>query len=629
MNPNKETWLIPLIHSSLESLYSKSIPSDAITLQKTRKEFKGDATLVCFGLSRFSGKKPQETAEEIGEFLMNVDQRISGFNVVNGFLNIELNFDYWLSYLESFQPDASLPSSERSKVMIEYSSPNTNKPLHLGHIRNNLLGYSVAKILAACGHDVVKVNLINDRGIHICKSMIAWQKKGNGETPASSGIKGDHLVGKYYVEFDKMLTAEAAIVKSNIENDNWGDVENQAKPAIEKLLAEIVNTTDEQKKKDLNSNLKQLINNQTPLMKEAREMLMLWEKSDSATIDLWKTMNSWVYEGFNKTYKSLGVDFDKFYYESETYILGKDIVQQGLEKNVLYKKDDNSVWIDLSDEGLDQKLLLRSDGTSVYMTQDIGTAVVRDEELHCKNYVYVVGNEQDYHFKVLQKTLQKMGYPFADGIYHLSYGMVDLPSGRMKSREGTVVDADDLIAEIIDEARKRSLELGKTDEFPQEELNELYRKLGLGALKYYILKVDPRKRMVFNPEESIDLQGNTGPFIQYTYARIQSLIARAGILMEIPIDLSKMPEEEAARNMIRLLEAYSETIQTAAKEYSPAMVSNYMYELAKDYNSYYQFPVLKEENKTLAALRLKIALKTAEVLKECGTLIGMEMPERM
>ncbi len=630
MNLNKEIWLTPLIQETLESLYNKTIPQDAISLQKTRKEFAGDSTLVCFGLSKYSGKKPPETAQEIGEALVKADSRISGFNVVNGFLNIELNYSYWVNYLQGYTPDAKLPEKARRRVMIEYSSPNTNKPLHLGHIRNNLLGFSVAEILSECGHFVSKVNLINDRGIHICKSMIAWQKKGNGETPSSSGMKGDHLVGKYYVEFDKMLSAETNELRAKIDSNDWQGIDNESQEGIKKLLAEIEKAEDSQKQKDLNSTLKQQINNQTPLMKEAREMLMLWERGDTDTIELWKTMNSWVYEGFNLTYKRLGVDFDKFYYESDTYILGKDIVQEGLAKGVLYKKDDGSVWIDLSDEGLDQKLLLRSDGTSVYMTQDIGTAVLRNKELNCSTYAYVVGNEQDYHFNVLKKTLQKMGYSFADGIYHISYGMVDLPSGRMKSREGTVVDADDLIDEVIEEAGNRALELGKTEDMSEDDQNQLFRKLGLGALKYYILKVDPKKRMVFNPEESIDLQGNTGPFIQYTYARIQSLLNKAKALSQIEISLDEMPEESSARYMIRMLEAYSETIQTAAEGYSPAMIANYMYELAKDYNSYYHdYPVLKEENLTLAAFRLEIARKTGETLAKCGKLLGMEMPERM
>lgn len=630
MIPNKDSWLIPLIHETIESTYATKIDISTISLQKTKKEFKGDITLVCFPLTRFSSKKPQETAEEIGAALKNRDERIAGYNVIQGFLNIEISFAYWLNYLNQFSPDASLPSDQRSKVMIEYSSPNTNKPLHLGHIRNNLLGYSVAQILKACGHEVVKVNLINDRGIHICKSMIAWQKAGGGETPENSGLKGDHLVGKYYVEFDKMLQVQAKELKEAVESNQWDQVDKDAKPVIEKLLQAINNTEDEQKKKDLQSALKQHINNQTELMREAREMLMLWEKGDEAVINLWKTMNSWVYKGFDTTYNKLGVNFDKLYYESQTYVLGKDIVNQGLAQKVLFQKEDKSIWIDLSNESLDEKLLLRADGTSVYMTQDIGTAVLRNEELACKSYVYVVGNEQDYHFNVLKKTLQKMGYAWADGIFHLSYGMVDLPSGRMKSREGTVVDADDLIDEVISEAKIRSLDLGKTSELGEEEQEQLFETLGLGALKYFILKVDPKKKMVFNPEESIDLQGNTGPFIQYTYARIQSLISKAEGVIDSSSISTNSEESDSSRGIIRQLELFAETVQSAAASYSPALIANYMYDLAKDYNSYYHdYAILKEEDKTASAIRLKVAENVAFTLNTCANLLGMKMPNRM
>ena len=630
MIESKETWLVPVIAQTLTNLYKQNIGIEAITLQKTRKEFAGDITLVCFGLTRLSGKKPQETADEVGQTLVNADDRITGFNVVNGFLNIELTFDYWTSYLGQYNAEVIVADALKKRVMIEYSSPNTNKPLHLGHVRNNLLGFSVARIAAEAGHTVFKVNLVNDRGIHICKSMIAWKKAGDGETPASSGIKGDHLVGKYYVIFDQLLRAESSALMQEVENSEFKNVAEIAVKPIQSLVEQIKSAEGQDKIDGLKADLKQLVNNQTPLMREAQQMLRDWEGGKDDVINLWKTMNGWVYEGFEKTYKSLGVDFDKMYYESETYLLGKDIVMQGVEKGVLYQKEDGSVWIDLTDAGLDHKLLLRSDGTSVYMTQDIGTAVLRNSELNCKDYVYVVGNEQDYHFNVLKLVLQRMGYSWADGIYHLSYGMVDLPTGRMKSREGTVVDADDLIEEIVAEAKSRSLELGKTAEMTESEQNRLFEILGKGALKYYILKVDPKKRMIFNPEESIDLQGNTGPFIQYTYARIQSLKQKAVSLVELVFDASALPDEKNHRALIRQLEAYSETVILAASSYSPAIIANYMYDLAKEYNSFYHdFPIMKEENRELASFRLRIADKVGLTLHKCAFLLGIEMPERM
>jgi arginyl-tRNA synthetase len=626
----KETWLVPVIAQTLTNLYKQNIGIEAITLQKTRKEFAGDITLICFGLTRLSGKKPQEIADEVGQALVNADDRITGFNVVNGFLNIELTFDYWTRYLGQYNAEVIVADALKKRVMIEYSSPNTNKPLHLGHVRNNLLGFSVARIAAEAGHTVFKVNLVNDRGIHICKSMIAWKKAGNGETPASSGIKGDHLVGKYYVIFDQLLRAESSALMQEVENSEFKNVAEIAVKPIQSLVEQIKSAEGQDKIDGLKADLKQLVNNHTPLMREAQQMLRDWEEGKDDVINLWKTMNGWVYEGFEKTYKSLGVDFDKMYYESETYLLGKDIVMQGVEKGVLYQKEDGSVWIDLTDAGLDHKLLLRSDGTSVYMTQDIGTAVLRNSELNCKDYVYVVGNEQDYHFNVLKLVLQRMGYSWADGIYHLSYGMVDLPTGRMKSREGTVVDADDLIEEIVAEAKSRSLELGKTDEMTESEQNRLFEILGKGALKYYILKVDPKKRMIFNPEESIDLQGNTGPFIQYTYARIQSLKQKAVSLAALVFDASALPDEKNHRALIRQLEAYSETVILAASSYSPAIIANYMYDLAKEYNSFYHdFPIMKEENRELASFRLRIADKVGLTLHKCAFLLGIEMPERM
>lgn len=630
MTEQKETWLVPTIASTITQLYQKEITVDAITLQKTRKEFAGDITLVCFGLTRISGKKPQETADEIGKALVEADERIANYNVVNGFLNIELDFKHWTNYLAHYSAQVRTLDVDRKRVMIEYSSPNTNKPLHLGHVRNNLLGYSVALIAAEAGHTVYKVNLVNDRGIHICKSMIAWKKQGNGETPASSGEKGDHLVGRYYVIFDQLLRAESAKLHEEIENGNFDMVSPSARAPIQSILDQLKQAENTEKIDALKGDLKQLVNNQTPLMKEAQQMLRDWEEGKEDVIQLWKTMNSWVYEGFDATYKSLGVSFDKMYYESQTYLLGKDIVMEGLKKGVLYQKEDGSIWIDLTDAGLDHKLLMRSDGTSVYMTQDIGTAVLRNEELSCNDYVYVVGNEQDYHFNVLKLVLQRMGYGWADGIYHLSYGMVDLPSGKMKSREGTVVDADDLIDEIVAEAKMRALELGKTEGMSEEEQDRLFEVLGKGALKYYILKVDPKKRMVFNPEESIDLQGNTGPFIQYTYARIQSLKQKATGKIDFSYHVDSLVDEANHRSMIRSLEGYSEAVLSAAAGYSPAIIANYMYDLAKEYNSFYHdFPILKEENKDFAAFRLSIADKVGLTLKKCASLLGMEMPDRM
>lgn len=626
----KEAWLKEIVLSSLHQLYGDKAHADQIVFQSTRKEFPGDITLVCFGLTKLSGKNPAQTAQEIGEKLCQHSTEIVRFNIVNGFLNIELSFNYWTSYIQSSSSDVSLPASGKSKVMIEYSSPNTNKPLHLGHIRNNLLGFSVSRIMQAAGHEVVKVNLVNDRGIHICKSMIAWKLSGKNETPDSSGVKGDHLVGKYYVEFDKALKIEAQGILAQLEQGNYSNLSDESRNKAKELLAKIATTEDAQKVNALKDDLKLLVNNQTELMRQAQQMLRDWENGDSEVIGLWKKMNAWVYKGFDETYKRLGVDFDHFYYESNTYVLGKDIIDEGLESGVLYQKEDGSVWIDLTAEGLDHKLLLRSDGTSVYMTQDLGTALLRHKELNCSSYVYVVGNEQDYHFKVLSHTLQKLGYAWAKGIYHLSYGMVDLPSGKMKSREGTVVDADDLIEDVIQEAQERSEELGKNDEMDAEEKLQLYSKIGLGALKYFILKVDPKKRMVFNPSESIDLNGNTGPFIQYTYARIQSIIRKAQTQIPVDFNAELLEDEIRHRSLIRMLEQYRETVELASESYSPAMVANYAYDLAKEFNQFYHtFDIIKESNVNTASFRLLLAKKVGETLKQCFYLLGIEMPERM
>ncbi|MFM6982976.1 MAG: arginine--tRNA ligase, partial [Chitinophagaceae bacterium] len=561
-----------------------------LKLESTNPDFKGDFTFVCFPFVRLSKKKPEDTAAEIGAFLKETIQQVDGYNVVKGFLNIEISDNYWLERFAAYSLGISHKNS--GKVMVEYSSPNTNKPLHLGHIRNNLLGYSVSKILEASGYEVVKANLINDRGIHICKSMLAWKHYGNGETPDSSGLKGDHLVGKYYVEFDK-----------------------QYKLQIADLVA---NGTD-----------KEIAEKEAPLMKEAQEMLRQWEAGNEEVILLWKMMNAWVYQGFDVTYKNLGVEFDKFYYESNTYVLGKDLIEEGLAKGVFFKKADNSVWIDLTDEGLDEKLVLRGDGTSVYITQDIGTAQLKYDEYHCQKSIYVVGNEQDYQFKVLFLILKKLGKEWSDGLHHLSYGMVDLPSGKMKSREGTVVDADDLMADMIVAAKEKTEELGKTDNLSETEKNELYTTLGLGALKFFILKVDPQKRMLFNPEESIDLQGDTGPFVQYTYARIQSMF-RAAQAEDVNSSYSIDSARESEINLIKKLLDYEAEVLKAASTYSPAIIIAYALQLAKAFNRLYNdVSILKESNTDLRRFRLKLAGDTAAIIKQLLSLIGMHCPERM
>ncbi len=586
--------LIEQTVKAVKELYGADIPESQITLQETRKEFEGQITVVTFPVTRFSKKSPEQTGNEIGEFLQRHVSHIAAFNVIKGFLNISLSDAYWVGLVNGEMLADSygkFPANGR-KLMVEYSSPNTNKPLHLGHIRNNLLGYSVAEILKAYGYEVVKANLVNDRGIHICKSMLAWLRFGNGETPASSGMKGDHLVGKYYVVFDR-----------------------EYKQEIDALKAE--GQTEEEAKKN------------APLMKEAQVMLQKWEANDADVIQLWKTMNGWVYEGFEKTYKQLGVDFDKFYYESNTYLLGKDIIQEGLDKGVFFKKEDNSVWIDLTDEGLDQKLVLRGDGTSVYMTQDLGTAQLKYDEFKMDESIYVVGNEQDYHFKVLFLILKKLGKPWADGLFHLSYGMVDLPSGKMKSREGTVVDADDLMQEMLETAKTRTEELGKTDDFSEEEKTALYDTIGMGALKYFLLKVDPKKRLLFDPNESVDFQGHTGPFIQYTHARIKSVLRRgnysSSVALVNPAQLSAYE-----RDLIHALSNYTATLETAAKEFSPAHLANYVYEIAKLYNKFYhEESILKAEDETVRTFRLHLSAVAAKVIAESMRLLGIAVPERM
>lgn len=580
--------------AAVKVLYGADIPAGQISLQETRKEFEGQITIVTFPVTRFSKKSPEVTGEEIGAYLKDNIEEISSFNIIKGFLNISLSDSYWISLLNETiakQGFGQFPNNGK-RLMVEYSSPNTNKPLHLGHIRNNLLGYSVAEILKAYGYDIIKANLVNDRGIHICKSMLAWQKFGNGETPASSGLKGDHLVGKYYVVFDK-----------------------EYKKEIEALKAE-GQTEDEAKKN-------------APLMVETQEMLRQWEANDEAVVSLWKTMNGWVYEGFAYTYKQLGVDFDKYYYESDTYLLGKDIIQEGLNSGVFFKKEDNSVWIDLTDEGLDQKLVLRGDGTSVYITQDLGTAQLKYDEFSMDESIYVVGNEQDYHFKVLFSILKKLGKSWAQGLFHLSYGMVDLPSGKMKSREGTVVDADDLMKEMIDTAAERTEELGKTEGFSDEEKAVLYNTIGMGALKYFLLKVDPKKRLLFDPNESVDFQGHTGPFIQYTYARIKSVLRKAEFdatkAKAIPASISSYE-----RDLIQTLAEYPYVIEASAKEFSPAQLANFVYDVARLYNKFYhEETILKAEQEEVKTFRLNLSASAAAVIASSMQLLGIQVPERM
>lgn len=586
--------LIEVTVQAVKQLYNADISENQIALQETRKEFEGQITIVTFPVTRFSKKSPEQTGTEIGEYLKSQITAISDFNVIKGFLNICLADEYWISLLNEtiVKSDFGVFPSNGKKLMVEYSSPNTNKPLHLGHIRNNLLGYSVAELLKAYGYEVIKANLVNDRGIHICKSMLAWQKFGNGETPESTGMKGDHLVGKYYVVFDK-----------------------EYKKEIETLKAE-GQTEDEAKKN-------------APLIKEAQAMLQQWEAGDEAVIDLWKTMNSWVYAGFEKTYNQLGVNFDKYYYESNTYLLGKDIIQEGLDSGVFFKKEDNSVWIDLTDEGLDEKLVLRGDGTSVYITQDLGTAQLKYDEFNMNDSIYVVGNEQDYHFKVLFLILKKLGKSWASGLFHLSYGMVDLPSGKMKSREGTVVDADDLMNEMIQTAKERTEELGKTEGLSEENKNALYNTIGMGALKYFLLKVDPKKRLLFDPKESVDFQGNTGPFIQYTYARIKSVISKANFdelsAVSVPASISAYE-----RDLIMSLGNFPSIIAISAQEFSPAQMSNYIYDVAKLYNKFYhEETILKAEIEEVKNFRLHLSASAAKIIAKGMNLLGIEVPERM
>ena len=573
-----------------------NVALENIDLVPTKKEFEGDITLVAFSMLRSVKANPQELCNQLGTALCSSIEDLTSFNVVKGFLNLSISDSYLLGEFETIfeTPNfGSHPSTGRT-IMVEYSSPNTNKPLHLGHIRNNVLGYSVAQILKAAGNEVIKTQIINDRGIHICKSMVAWQRFGDNETPETSGLKGDHLVGKYYVVFDQKYREEQEVL-------------------IEKGMSKEEAATE------------------APIFKEAQELLRLWESGDQEVIRFWETMNGWVYEGFNQTYKDLGVDFDHLYYESDTYILGRDIIEEGLEKSVFFKKEDGSVWADLTDEGLDEKLVLRRDGTAVYMTQDLGTAVQRvKDHPSIDGMVYTVGNEQDYHFKVLFLLLKRLGYHWADHLFHLSYGMVDLPTGKMKSREGKVVDADDLMQEMAETAEKISSELGKLDGFTTEEKSELYHKIGLGALKYFILKVDPKKRILFDPEASVDFQGNTGPFIQYTYARIRAIIRKSEEAISEMQSFSNLELHEKEKEILNLLGQYPDTIQSAAKQFSPAIIANYTYDLVKEFNSFYQnISILGAENTALMNFRVNLCRTVGHTLKNAFGLLGIQVPNRM
>ena len=612
-----EQQIATTVLQAVTALYGEQVAPGMVQLQKTKKEFEGNLTLVVFPFVKMARRKPEEVGEQIGAYLKEHCEAVANYNVVKGFLNLEISPKAWLNLLSAIHSDAHFGEKQASEqsplVMIEYSSPNTNKPLHLGHVRNNLLGWSLARIMEANGNRVVKTNIVNDRGIHICKSMLAWQKWGNGETPESSGKKGDHLIGDYYVAFDKHYRAEVKELTAQYVA-NGMDAEEAEKKAKE----------------------------ESPLMKEAHEMLVKWEQNDSDVRQLWEKMNSWVYAGFDETYKALGVAFDKIYYESQTYLKGKAKVEEGLEKGLFFRKEDNSVWADLTQEGLDQKLLLRSDGTSVYMTQDIGTAEMRFHDFPIDKMIYVVGNEQNYHFQVLSILLDRLGFKWGKELVHFSYGMVELPNGKMKSREGTVVDADDLVSEMIDSAFKTSEELGKFDDMDHAERAEIARIVGMGALKYFILKVDARKNMLFNPEESIDFNGNTGPFIQYTHARIRSIIrkaqqeaAEAGTVVN---SLMAQGDEAALSgllsqkeiDLIQKMNEYGAAVAQAGKDYSPSGIANYCYELTKEFNQFYHdYSILKEENKEKRAVRLLLAANVAKLLKNGMSLLGIEVPERM
>jgi arginyl-tRNA synthetase len=630
-----ENTIKSVLLKNAESFFGTQIEEKNIQFQVTRKEFEGDLTLVAFPFAKLWKISPQDAAQKLGGILVESIEEIEKFNVIQGFLNLVLKADYWKKQLKLSENNPHYgwcePNS-KGTLLVEYSSPNTNKPLHLGHLRNNFLGYSVAEILKANGHKVIKTQIINDRGIHICKSMLAWERfspvneKGEKETPQNTGLKGDKLVGKYYVEFDKHFNEEAKELIANWEAGIFEGVKQETVEQFNKFRA-AREGKDEKVVAEINAKIKELAKNETTLLRDAKEMLVKWEARDPQTYLLWNTMNGWVYDGFASTYKMMGVDFDKLYYESETYLLGKDIVDEGLEKGVFYRKEDGSVWVDLTAEGLDEKLVLRSDGTAVYMTQDLGTALDRKKDFEdMEGMVYTVGNEQDYHFKVLFLILKKLGYAWADKCFHLSYGMVDLPSGKMKSREGTVVDADDLMEEVTSSAKAMTSERGHLEGMSIEEKENLFRQIGMGGLKYYLLKVDPKKRMMFNPEESIELNGNTGPFLQYAHARIQSLLSKAGEIGSYDNALLGTEEKE----VIKLISQYPSVINEAAETYSPAVIANYLFELVKTYNHFYQaVPVLIEKDIQVKNLRLNLSKNVANIIARSLKLLGIESPNKM
>ena len=624
-----------LLLEQSEQLFGIKIEEKSVQFQLTRKEFEGDVTLVVFPFAKLLKSSPIDAANMIGEFLKQQISEIASFNVVQGFLNISLSSEYWKNKLHAIDTDNSFgreKADSKGTILVEYSSPNTNKPLHLGHLRNNFLGYSVAEILKANGHKVIKTQIINDRGIHICKSMLAWERfspiniNGERETPENTGLKGDKLVGKYYVVFDQEFNKEAKELIAKWESNQFDGFSAHVVEQYQKFVEAKIGK-EEKAQLDLDAKIKDLAKNETSLLRDAKEMLVKWEARDPQTYLLWSTMNGWVYDGFKSTYEAMGVNFDRLYYESETYLLGKDLVSEGLSKGVFYKKEDGSVWVDLTADGMDEKLLLRGDGTAVYMTQDLGTALDRKKDYpDLEGVVYTVGNEQDYHFKVLFLVLKKLGYSWADKCFHLSYGMVDLPSGKMKSREGTVVDADELMTEVVQSAKEMTSERGHLEGMSTEQKEVLFKQIGMGGLKYYLLKVDPKKRMMFNPEESIELTGNTGPFIQYAHARINSLLAKAGEINEYENALLGNEEKE----LIKVLAQYPTVIHEAGNSYSPALIANFCYELVKSFNHFYQsVPMLIEENKSVRDLRLVISRNVSKVIIDSLVLLGIESPQKM
>ena len=622
--------IIQEVVQAFPSIFNSEITESQITLNDTPKEFVGDVTLVVFPLLKWTKKKPEESADLIGQHLQKVLPEIASYNIIKGFLNLEFSDAFWTQAADYIQPKST--KIHTATILVEYSSPNTNKPIHLGHVRNNVLGYALAGIYKANNYPVIKCNLINDRGIHICKSMLAWQKWGNGETPESTGIKGDHLVGKYYVEFDKANKVQVEELRTlfSAKKELTATTKNLKK--IDDLIAKLDSESNSDKKKELEKALDEVFKVSTPLYTEAQDMLLKWENGDEQTVELWKMMNGWVYDGFAITYKNLGVDFDKFYYESNTYLLGKDIIEEGLEKGVFYKKEDGSVWIDLTADGLDNKLVLRADGTSVYITQDMGTADLKYQDFKMNTSIYVVGNEQDYHFKVLKLIMQKLGRPYANGIHHFSYGMVDLPSGKMKSREGTVVDADDLMQDMVALAEQKTKEHSNLEDFTEEEKQQLYRTIGMGALKFFLLRVDPKKRILFNPEESIDMYGYTGPFIQYSYARTKSILRKAESIENRlePVDFSAYTLHPSEKDIITKLYNYTDILEESCTDMNPAVLVDYVYELAKTFNKFYNdCPILKADTEAQRNLRLLLAEKTATIIKQGFNTVGIDVPERM